>query len=729
MALRRKLAVSTLFGLVLIFLLAATYLSVPFLDAHFTSPNATNGIGTLLVSLGSALIGGAAIAFTLVMFAMQVNVERLPHGLFRKFSTDRKLLVCFGAMFTVALCVILSSLLASRISVGVALMISIWSAFLTVILLWIIYRRALLLISPWSQLQLMVESASRSLRRSVTRASMLRPILDHESEVQSAEDRPFSGLDSGFDTARGVIIKMNPAWAIEAKSAVSFAVSFATRFSEAGDYETSRESLNAIIRLNSLYIEARGKTFIASHEFSSLAGMSVESDSFISSTLEQLRQYVQVALARKDEQQIEQIFGSFSALVGVYLCIEYVGNGDSRYHAELSWSYLSSAVKVSLSLKSPDVLMDGVEKLGVAGRAIVVTGKKSHAVTASRELRELSQLILNDPQNRVVLGTVMEQYAETLIALLVSDQHDIRFEAKSIQTDVCEVVSIMLRIPESTILGEHASWSRAFYSTTSVSSLCARLTGLASVLLKSGADDQKAARAVRRVQEWADDLWEPHREILQLAIKLRSGLTFDLIHWISQVGQLLMEIAACPPANPQTAKGLRRAASWLVMTLGWIPADKESIDFAERFQLTDQLFDIAVTSQRLGLPDTSLDVQRIMLDRAFAAARNGNSLQPLKKAVQGVCALNVMIDADESALVKMFADRLSREGGLSQEIRKRIARSIFDPGPGVSRIGYMMGQVDRERLRSALKVCAVAFLGTEEPSNHSVEEVSDEFEC
>ena len=74
-------------------------------DSFFSTPDNFKGFETLLVTLGSALVGATAIAFSLIMFAMQVNVERMPHGLFRKLSSDRKLLGAFAATFIFALCI------------------------------------------------------------------------------------------------------------------------------------------------------------------------------------------------------------------------------------------------------------------------------------------------------------------------------------------------------------------------------------------------------------------------------------------------------------------------------------------------------------------------------------------------------------------------------------------------------------------------------------------------
>ena len=59
-----------------------------YFEPYFSEPGRLDSIRALFLTLGGALIGATAIAFSLIMFAMQVNVERMPHGLFRKFSSD-----------------------------------------------------------------------------------------------------------------------------------------------------------------------------------------------------------------------------------------------------------------------------------------------------------------------------------------------------------------------------------------------------------------------------------------------------------------------------------------------------------------------------------------------------------------------------------------------------------------------------------------------------------------
>ena len=82
-----------------------------FMASQLATETSLSGFQTLLVTLGGSLVGAAAIAFSLIMFAMQVNVERMPHGLFRRFSSDIKLMSAFGMTFLVAVTIMVLSVL------------------------------------------------------------------------------------------------------------------------------------------------------------------------------------------------------------------------------------------------------------------------------------------------------------------------------------------------------------------------------------------------------------------------------------------------------------------------------------------------------------------------------------------------------------------------------------------------------------------------------------------
>ena len=97
---------------VVVVLVPASFFLSPSLQAvlnpHYTTEQAVQAVQGLLLNMGTALIGAAAIVTSLVLFAMQVNIERMPHGLFRRLSEDLRLLGAFAVSFLLAIGVVLT---------------------------------------------------------------------------------------------------------------------------------------------------------------------------------------------------------------------------------------------------------------------------------------------------------------------------------------------------------------------------------------------------------------------------------------------------------------------------------------------------------------------------------------------------------------------------------------------------------------------------------------------
>jgi len=118
------------------------------LQPIFATEAALSSLGSFLLTIGGALIGAAAIVSSLVLFAMQVNVERMPHGLFRRLSADRRLLSAFAATFILAVVIASLSLYVDQQRVGAIAFIAFWGTAINLGLFLYGYRRALILVNP-----------------------------------------------------------------------------------------------------------------------------------------------------------------------------------------------------------------------------------------------------------------------------------------------------------------------------------------------------------------------------------------------------------------------------------------------------------------------------------------------------------------------------------------------------------------------------------------------------
>src|SRR5690606_32999305 len=115
---------------------------------HLLRDPPIESVRTVFVTLGGSLIGATAIAFSLVMFAIQVNIERTPHGLFRRISRDKPLISYFLLTFILAILVTCASLITSSSTAPRIALFVFWSTAAVLLLLFVAFQRALRLINP-----------------------------------------------------------------------------------------------------------------------------------------------------------------------------------------------------------------------------------------------------------------------------------------------------------------------------------------------------------------------------------------------------------------------------------------------------------------------------------------------------------------------------------------------------------------------------------------------------
>ena len=179
------------------------------LESHFASEEAIQRFRSLLLATGSALIRAAAIVTSLVLFAMQVNVECMPHGLFRRLSGDRKLLGAFALSFLLAIGTATMSIVIEAPRFALLLVSEAWAIVFILSLFLYAYRRALRLINPLAQLQILLDDTRAGLRRWSRMTVRVRPLLE------SAEDAP-APSPRGYPEADAALIaffRTNAHWA------------------------------------------------------------------------------------------------------------------------------------------------------------------------------------------------------------------------------------------------------------------------------------------------------------------------------------------------------------------------------------------------------------------------------------------------------------------------------------------------------------------------------------
>ncbi|TAJ42170.1 MAG: hypothetical protein EPO55_02740 [Reyranella sp.] len=653
----------------------------------------------LVGTIGGALVGATAIAFSVVMISVQINFARMPYGLFRRLSSDFILLGYFGGTFILAFLVAATALIpGDRIAEGV--LVAGWGSALSFLLFLLAYRRALELINPVFQVGLIVSHATKTLRWWSRRATRVKALIVNETS---------NGKPASHDVSRAGFFLANPNWSIEARRSIDHAIAFSRTHGVLGDHEVSRVALVGVVQINAAYIDAKGKTFFTLLPF---GGSPLVTDEFVNSTLERLRQHLRDAISRKDETGVELAFQTLSSLVVIYSRIDY-GDRQSggKYHAKLVAGYLCEGVTSTLPHDMPDVVMNGVRQMGIAATTLLANGDPNDFLAVVEKLTPLGAVGVAHEKLRPVTMTVMEQLKGILCGLLVSKFHDIGYAAKRINEGIELLVTIFIDgVPDKALSDTHGSNLGPIYSLRAEGTFPYWLMKVGNELLTTKADDLAARRIADHLEDWSEELFQRHKPVFVLAIEKRSNFTGDLISWIGHVCRTLMAVSTSDSCRPHTAESLKKNARNLVSVLSWVPDDNASLDFVENYRLDEELFEIAEAAIHRSCAEVFDAAERVLMELTFGRGHQ-NRWSGAEDAICAFATLALMnVDgAGEMGLKGALTKRLSKtplfaEGdrdSVASAVRTRAENFAYDDYVS-SRIDVAMRRVDRARLERLL---------------------------
>ncbi|WP_370033131.1 hypothetical protein [Qipengyuania mesophila] len=657
----------------------------------------------LISTVGAAMIGATAIAASFILFALQVNVERLPHGLFRHFSSDRKLIASVAASLLLAIAGTTLSLVADAGHLATIVLVGILALLLILRLLYFAYRRSLQLIDPTQQLQLIYSRMARDLQRTSSRLDTMSTLVELE------ENPPARRIESKFDTRRAIVLQANPNWTVDVKTTVGQAAAYARRAGENGDLEVSAVALSMIVNLNAAYVQTKGRTFFSNQL---LIDNPLVTDGVFNEALENLRRLSAVALTRRDELQLEQIFNTMDALVNVFCRIGYANDHDSKSHALLAAGYLESAVEAVLPSGLTDTVMRGLQAIGRSSNHFVQASASQEATSLIKKIAAIGCFGAIKPDQKPIALVAMEELRDLTLSILRSEDHDSGFALRQLREAVSSVARTFLQMPDA-IFGGHATYLAPYYSVTTQTSLCSTLTQLGNALAEREAGDALASRVIDHLEIWADGLFHSQKDLLLLSVEKRSPFFFDIAHWIAHVSEVLLFVASVPAAREHARGELRKHAHWLASTLSWIPVDVETAKFVEGWSHRDNMTDLALQCRRLGEAETYQAVERIMFNWALEAGKHHTGWDTLSQwllAVAGL-ALTSGDDNDATMLKGRLTTKLALADAPNQEMRDRAARCLREAANEVRQREF---EIDRVRqLLSSGENAATRLLLTE----------------
>lgn len=668
------------------------------LGAYFSNANNLAALKSLLVTVSGSLIGATAIAFSLILFAMQVNVGRMPHGMFKRLSSDRKLLGAFLSSFFIALTVGATSLFPATSQASFAVIIAAWGTALTLVIFILAYRRALALINPSEQLSILVSRVRREIRQWSRRMELARPLLQY-GDNREPNRRALDGR--ALDTEKVAYLRVNSQWDQSARQAVDYCISYAQRFAEVGDHEVSSAAIASMMHINAAYCAFKSGAFPSRNLF---VENQDSTDGFINATLEHLRQTMRIALSRGDEQLAENTLRGIAALLVVYLKIDYPGIAPTKIHASLAGGYLQSAVESVAPHDMPDVMMEGVRLMGRSAQTVLLYASPNEVIPLAEKIGLISFVGVARSDHQPVTLTAFEQLTAITFDLFIRGERDMRHPFRRLRSTVTEAAKRFLAVPDMPLMSPHSNNLGPYFSSVSTSSLRSKLTDLTNELIERPTGDVQGSRVIGNIEEWANQIYVEQKELLLTSLERKLAFSFDILHFSTGISELLLALSNAPSCAANDRDSLRRHALWLTSTLSWIPSDAESVSFAENFSVTELLFDAVMTGHKEACEDYRAGASDLLLGWTMKGGRHETGWAILERGTRGLIGLSLFQDDPGiiDAFKQSFAQALAAENSPPVAVRSRAARELrrsLDEHHGgayaLSRIDQLMGQIDR----------------------------------
>lgn len=639
---------------------------------------------TTALQLGSSLMGATAIVASLVLFAMQVNVDRLPHRLFRRLSTDRRLLASFGVSFVASILVACLPLITPIEWTEWAIIAAVLLTFIVLRLFLAAYRRSLKLINPVEQLRIVISDVTVALNTWSKQADWFTAALP----PHISEGRPNPLIDSTLDTRRAAFMLQNDWGSVVVRRHLDHCFAANGRTASQGDYQVADDALTALVNINALYIQAKGKTFFPENGF---IQQPLVTDPVINHSLEQLKRQFRLAVGRRDEEHVNMLLKAYGALAILYSQIDYGRSEADPWHAALAIGYLTNDIKRAIPENLPDSLMEGVRVLGRCAIVLLNRGAATEIVSIVNELGPIGAAMTFREDNRPVAVTAMDQFAEMTYHMINTGVWDPGYAFEEIGSSVKMVATVALDQPTHGFKSV-PSYVLTPYFSFQDTSLSSRLQQLTNALLDCPAEDEKAKKCIANLHEWAKRMQPIIKDILILAIEKRSKFTLDILHWVGDIVEVLLAAASAPASNEHFGSELREQAKRWVWVLSWIPDDAESIDCASAWSATSKIFGFAEAARKWNSEEVFEAAQRTLLGWALRPARRVNAWHDVEEAILAsvAVALKSPDDPDGGAFAAKLKKALQAEQLPPAELLNGTAQGLM----------RCIDDYDQERLRT-----------------------------
>ncbi|WP_156952751.1 hypothetical protein [Maridesulfovibrio frigidus] len=624
--------------------LAITYISTfAFLPSFELLPNNffSNNfqpLTSLFLSLGCALLGSSAIAFSFMMFAMQVNIERLPHGLFHKFSSDKKLLFYLTGSIGLAISIVSLSMIPDSSWAAFAVANSTIGTISIFVLFLCGYKRALSLIDPSNQLEILLKETQKSFQIWDKRCERARPFYhtDSDNELDLL-------AENSMDFSRRAYFENNPYWHNQAVEACKHSISFANKYASRGEYEISGKALNCIILVNSEYVKIKGTTFFSNNSF---IPTGYSHDNFISHSLELIRQYTSTGLHNKDERHIEQALSCMHSLANIFLAIKYSSVRSNKSHANLALGYLERAIMNIVPLCMDDVIMNGLREIGDLSREYALQAQPNDLAQFAETICKISLTRMSSPDSFPVVQIASEQLSKLTLNALCNCKEGTSYLFSTISSQSYSLISVVFStIPDAPLLSNHSSYLSSLYSPINTQGFMRLFLGLTAELSRQESTlVDSHEHCFLNIIEWLKSIQDSHVKIFNQAASSQLPICTDLVMWTTSIIKGLITLTKSPHCPEELVPRLHKHIVGLSRTFIYTEESRDIFSHLETNSVTSNIFSCCQYAWQEEIPELSEKLQEVLFNWTKKAGQFETGWGIAGRGILGICAFSLIVD-------------------------------------------------------------------------------------
>ena len=597
-----------------------------------------NGVGKerirdTILGLGTTLVGAQAITTSLILFTMQVNVERIPHGLFGELSKDRRLLGVSIGGFGIGMLVIIGSMGGEEQGTAMGVVLGIWGTGGYIAGFVYAYKRALKLINPITQLAIMEEKIEQGLKKWRRRADKEEEKIERLAVKEGKDGKE---IEEEKNQGRTIFFMKNRGWENVAIRGIGYAVAIAYRSTERGDEEIGGRAVASILNINRTYIEVKGATWYGNNI---LIENPLMPDRVVTISLEQLRQEVARQGRKHNEGGATRAIWALGELAKAYAQVAYADQYAQRSHAQLAAGYLGNAVEEAVGRGMLDVVMHGQRTMGAVGKFCMMNGIPEIGRVMGEKIGKISR-VSSGVQGwwPAAMEGVKELGGITAAGTGPNRRTDIGTQNHTMERLVKEIEltgRTVLQLEDNAFQDMHGTVLGGCFDLTTTNELVAGLIWRVEWLRGQQQKNEETEMVIERLRVWGNSISEAVRVLAGIGVSKGSHITVRIFQWVEWANKVLLAAAEAEVCSKRDEGMIRETALRIVKGIEGLGKNKECATFAAVSNLTETLFSIATESDERGATDNAKVVRKMLAEWGWEAGLYDTGQGTMSRAICG----------------------------------------------------------------------------------------------